>query len=100
MAYPHFVWYEIFFLTSIQRKKEAKLIVDQEIISKNQAELNAPGDTWRMARLCFHRVTATGSAPSLRSLGKSGERRDIPHFSFDAAKVKLYCWASRILLQW
>ncbi|MGA8029803.1 MAG: hypothetical protein WB992_21890, partial [Bryobacteraceae bacterium] len=42
MAYPHFVWYEIFFLTSIQRKKEAKSIVDQEIICKNQAELNAP----------------------------------------------------------
>jgi len=34
--------------------------------------LNAPGDTRRMARLCFLRVTATGSAPSLRSLGKSG----------------------------
>jgi hypothetical protein len=34
MAYPHFVWYEIFFLTSIQRKKEAKLVVDQKIISK------------------------------------------------------------------
>jgi len=28
MAYPHFVWYEIFFLTSIQRKKEAELIID------------------------------------------------------------------------
>jgi hypothetical protein len=57
--------------------------------------LNAPGDTWRMARLCFHRVTASESAPSLRSLGKSGDRRDIPHFSFYAAKLKLSCWASR-----
>jgi hypothetical protein len=59
MALPHFVWCEIFFLTSIQRKKEAKSIIDQEIIFKNQTELNAPGDTWRMARLCFHRVTAS-----------------------------------------
>jgi hypothetical protein len=42
-------------------------------------------------------ATKSGNLGNLGNLEiwvKSGDRRDIPHFSFYAAKVKLSCWAS------